>query len=663
MGRGPLGHPYLDPVKWIVAATALAVLLPASEVDACSCVAPRMSRLLVPADGAEAFPTNGILRVYLEAFPERLRADLAREYRLRGPDGEVALRAQVLATRLDLIPTRPLRPSSTYTLEQVFAYDSDGNLISDTERARPRSPTRGAWFPVSRFTTAASAATARARPITLASASFDFRFGGGDCGPGVSLVAETQLPHPLTDSDLLELRVVGLGIVDTVPITNPNVPSMQLHASNMNCNPDPVTIGWSSGLEIEVILRDAAGHELGSTGRQVPAGSPERSGWLRNRSRAGDLPAWSQIRMVQPTVAANEGPQGCPHGFEVVREQDLVEHGGPWMYGARSTLASDGRRAWLGFEESQVGPPARIVRVDGERIRTLSTPAISGIPRALLAGRHGPIILSQTYRSGGGGTNGTLTSLRGVDLHAAWSHDLGDGDAWRVAMGSRRVVAGWRSGGNLTYAMFDARSGSPIQTTVRTGLPIDRGSSEGAALAHVRDRFLFAWTPSRSRTLETLVVDLQGNASDAREIAMTGADIPDMVGAGDRAALVNADRGRIQLAMLDRDGRIASAPRVISTGTDNRIPRVAYNGRFLAVGWETHPRGGAYVVAVDLRGRVSPVLRLDHGERHAGTIGLAPTPDGFLASFTTNYQGTAVLRALRCRADAPMRAPSSIGPD
>ena len=123
---------------------------------------------------------------------------------------------------------------------------------------------------------------------------------------------------------------------------------------------------------------------------------------------------------------------------------------------------------------------------------------------------------------------------------------------------------------------------------------------------------------------------------------------------------MNSHRGRIQIALLDRAGHLVGAPRVVGSGTDNRLPRVVYDGLIFAVGWEAYPRGGAFVAAVDRDGRVSPVLRLDHGERRAGSVGLAPSEDGFFASFTTNYEGTAVLRALRCRDTAPLGAPLRI---
>ncbi len=649
---------------WVVGLGAVVAMCSVtSTASACSCVGARMSRMVVPIDGTEAFPTNGIIRVYLTAFPEALRSRIASEYRLVGPEGNVALRNRVVGTRLDLIPQSPLAASTAYTLEQVHAYNNAGALLSDSERAIAQGNVRGAWFGVTSFTTAAGPAPSRTRPLTMASAGFDFRFGGGDCGPGVSLNAEVQLPQPLRDTDLIELRVFGLGVVRSAPLITHD-PTTRIYASNTMCNPDPVNIGWSRGLQIEVVLVDAAGHELGSTGRQVPAGTPARPGWDRQRSsRMGDLPAWNQIRMVTPAVQTS-GPAACPHGFEVTESHPLVERGGPWMYGARSSLDGGGRRAWVAFQENETGPPARIVELSAGRrthaLRPYSVP-ISGIPRALAAGRRGPFVLAQTYTRGGGDTNTSLYAVRGRRI--AWSRELGDGDAWRIALGSERVIAGWRHNGTLNYAMFNARTGAPSAAPVRTSHTIHRGSSEGAALAHVGDRFIFAWTPEgRDDPMKTMVVNTSGQARDAHAIDMRGAGIPDMVGAANRAALVNSNRGQIQWAMLDSDGRLSGQPIVVSTGRDNRIPRIAYNGEFFAVGWETHPTGGVYVVAVDAEGHVSPVLRLDQGEPHAGSVGLTRTRSGFLASFTTNYQGTAVLRALRCRDNAARRAPASLTP-
>src|SRR5690606_31613522 len=114
---------------------AIGVIATPAAARACSCVPPRLSRDVLPRDGAEQFPTDGVIHVFLTAFPLAARKALASEYRLRDAAGaEVPVDPRVVGTRLDLVPRAPLRPSTKYSLEQVFAFDEAGVRLGDTER-------------------------------------------------------------------------------------------------------------------------------------------------------------------------------------------------------------------------------------------------------------------------------------------------------------------------------------------------------------------------------------------------------------------------------------------------------------------------------------------------------------------------------------------------
>ncbi|MCA9527415.1 MAG: hypothetical protein KC549_14090, partial [Myxococcales bacterium] len=194
-----------------------ALALPVGSALACSCIEAIPSREVVPRDGATGFPVDGRVRIFLSAFPPALRARLADEYRLRGPEGLVPLQATVVATRLDLAAT--LKPRTTYTLEQVFAYDAHGQRLSDSERfatLRGRPAAQRLWYAVSRFTTGDARAVAPPAQPTVERVNVGYRHGGGDCGPGTSLYARFQVPAA-GPFDVLELEVDGHGVVATAP--------------------------------------------------------------------------------------------------------------------------------------------------------------------------------------------------------------------------------------------------------------------------------------------------------------------------------------------------------------------------------------------------------------------------------------------------------------
>ncbi|MBX3274684.1 MAG: hypothetical protein KF729_30740 [Sandaracinaceae bacterium] len=657
--------------------TALSVLaacvaLQPAEARACSCVPPRLSRVTVPAEGARGFPTDGTIRVFLTAFPEGARASVASEYRLRDARGAlVPLRSEVVRTRLDLRPEAALRPDAEYTLEQVFAYAASGERVTDTDRARGRARgLRGVWFPLATFRTASGPSARRAVTPSLDQVSVAIRRGGGDCGPGLALGGSAGLAAA-GDFDVLELHVRGQGVIDTAPAAA----SVRLGGGDLLCSFDPITIAVApqTPLELEVVARDASGAVLGRSAPVRPGLSGAPPARSQAPARAG---GWAPVAIVAaPPAAASAGPAACPHGFEVASASTAAPAHGPWMYGARASLSSNGRTAWLAFASDEEGSAAmRLARVEADaRVRSVATSAL-GLPAISATLADGPLIVSRTYaRSAGNAITSSATlAAFAPDGAIRWSRPLeGAGDGYRIATSTGPALVAWAATDPryqrwLAFALFDPASGAPIGRLTRTRHGIDGGESEAPAVAHVGDRFLCAWVEGRGMgagPMRVMTIGQDGQAGTPRELPISGQGIPDMVSAGRRAALVTSDRGRIRWALVDDAGALVAGPVVASegVGADSRVPRIAYDGRVFAVAWETHPGEGIYVAAIDEAGAVSPALRLDRGTEPASTVGIAPAPRGFYASFTADRSRTE-LRHLVCRTAPSVGPPARIPP-
>ena len=648
---------------------------------ACSCMRASLSRRTVPADGASGFPTDGVIRVFLTAFPPAVRGALAAEYRLRDEAGQlVRLRSNVVNTRLDLIPVEALRPGSTYTLERVFAYASSGEQLSDSQRARAHADgvaLRGAWFPELSFRTAQGPATpAQRAPVVIDperagghSMRLNFAHGGGDCGPGISVFADVQLPADVAATDVLELQVQGRAGSVVVLDTSPAEGVTRAYAGNMMCNPDPVAVPDRGRLRL--VLRDAAGAQLGASPWR-PAIRP--SGPVPRRPRGRPRPpawlsAWSAIPVTSLRAVRSAGPSACPQGFEVVSRVEVAPHGAPTAYADRSQLTTDGRSGWITFR----GAPADPVQLQRVRSDGSASPIdVSGVQanaEALLAAPLGPLLVSRTY--GGGSSTATLIQWSPSGGAPRWTRPLPHvGGGYRTAHGGGRVLAAWGAVTPtyerlLSYGLFDERTGRSIAPLTHTAFGIDTGTTEAPAVACLDDRFVIAWTSvhsMRAGPVHTLVVHPDGSVEPRRILTLRGDGIPDLVSAGSVGGFVNASDGQIQFALLDRDGALERPPALVSGGVpggNGRLPRVAYRGGVFAVAWETMPRGGVYVVAVDAQGHVSPALRMDRGLQSANAVGIAPSSDGFLASYTSG-PSRGMLARLRCRAQPPGGAPARV---
>lgn len=638
---------------------------PHGRAKACTCRVPPMSRLLAPADGADSFPVDGTIRVFLTASPPSVRAALASEYRLLDAQSQlVPFDSALVGTRLDLKPRAPLQPGATYELQQVFAFGEDGTRFGDDERLRGQDRhVRGAWFRVASFQTAAT--PSQRAPVSLSvSAARHFAMGGGDCGPGNSLGTHFRLPASIIEGDVVELHVQGQGVVDSALAAD----TAALYAGNMMCNSDPVTLAAGS-LRYKVVVMDASGREVArSRWGSPPERPPQR--WRPRRVRSPAMPtAWSNIQIGEVNALTPVGPTACAHGFEATARPDAAAVNAPRSYGARSTLSTNGREGWLAFSPNPESGTMLVHAPQSGAQRQMNNPA-TGFPLALASGRNGGFLISQVHPS----PAPREASLVSFDRRGAsrWTQPLGaNGDAYRVAAGGGVVFAAWGVQDpsyqrHLSYALFDARAGSLI-TAEDTHFGIHTGSSEGPALAFVGGRFLLAWTPSLGGSavaMRTMVVGRGGEQSVGPTILrMEGEGVPDMAGGGGHAALVTSKRGEILWALLDPEGNITRGPIVVSgavPGHDHRLPRVAWNGSVFAVAWEENRLGAVQVVAVDLAGRVSPPTRLDDGGPRASTVALGALGQGFLTSFSR--RGHATLMELHCRTSAVPGPPARIEP-
>lgn len=654
----------------LVLALAITVACWPSEAEACSCVQPSMHRSLFPADGATDVPRGVTLRVFTRGFGDGLRDALAAEYRLRPEGGRpVRLRPRVVGTRIDLKPENRLRPSTTYVIEQLFAFAPSGERMSDLERfgaANRSRRSRGAWFPVARFETGRGDPPRRQETPTLQSAEVHFRHGGGDCGPATSFHVEFDVNE--RPGDVVDLELSVQGVVATAPGADTDI-----WVGDTMCNSDPVTLQYSPAAEVRLVHRDATGREIGST-----AWGPLGSSNVQARSRLGFAPhrthhpmptgliaRWRDLDVVTPTGSTASGPTGCEHGFEITSRQEVAASNAPWHYGARSTLDTNRRgERWLAFGGENGG---QLVKATTGNVESL--PIRRPLwPSDLVAGRQTLWMSASTGRSN--------VSVFGLDRQggARWERRLPhEGRSHRLARGGGHVLAVWGATGQpiyrrfLAWALIDETSGELVRPAVQSTNEIETGTTEGPAVAALPDRFLVAWTSAigmRAGPSYVMSIGLDGQAQPKVEVAIDGVGVPDMAAAGSRAAFVNSDRnGQIRFFLLDGGGALVHGPSNISVGVgrNNRLPRVAWGGQVFAVAWEVYPGGGAYVAAVAPDGTPSAPVRIDlPGEEIAGTLGIAPTDGGFAASYT-HHRGQAALVGLQCRSGAPPGPPARIG--
>jgi hypothetical protein len=671
----------LRPAFFVLLALCLASLASPPPVHACSCVPPRIDRTVLPADGATDVPVDATLRVLLHGFPVAMRADLGGEYRLIDTAGRVVpLDVVVAGNRLDLRPRAPLGARATYTLEQVFAFGRDGARLTDTERfMAPAGSVRGAFFPVSRFTTRPSSA-ARALTVRTREAGLQFRQGGGDCGPGASLGVVPEPVAGALPTDLYELRIQGLGAVRSALTTESHI-----HVGDLLCDPDPITLPSGRSVSYQLAVIDASGREIGATGWEtVTGGGRRRPGRTFPAGRASV--GWSSTSLIAtPALRTATGPRGCAHGLEETARLEVVPDGSPWAFGDRASSAVVGVDAWLAYpgQGSTGSPPVRLFslpppsgRAQSPWSATSHPSSIAGMPELLLSSSSALFVVARSYAPGGGGT-ATINALDasggpGVAPRVQWSHPIESVvGRYRGAVGGGQLLIAYGRRApdyseSLSFVFFDAATGAP-STTLDTAQGIDT-NAEGAAVAYFGGRFVVAWPSgvglSGRGPFRVASVDAAGLGTPA-DLAIDSYSPPDLVAADGVGGLATATRsGQVQLSILDPSGQISGGPFEVSRGVgggDNRNPRVAWDGQRFAVLWETHPDTGANVTVIDATGHVAPPLRIDRAEINASGLAIVPTPRGFVASYTGGHGDHGMVVALGCRSQPPSGPPPSIG--
>lgn len=662
------------------------LLLPAAQ--ACSCVAPRLERDLVPRDGATAFPTDGRLRVWFSGgWPTDLVERLGDEYRLRGPDGAlVPLAVEVEGTTLVLAPRRDLAPHATHTVERVYAY-ADGRLVSDERwmavvggRPRAKVPTPAEvgryWYPEARFMTGDGPAGRPVGAPVVEKATWSARRGGGDCGPGEGVGVDLRVPAGLDPSDVLGLEVRGRGVVwraralawPTVlgPAPEDGLPR-QASANDYRCSPAPVHLDVSRRVRVRAVAWSAAGERVRGPWVVAQPGKDARVPGRHRRSRE-PLPvdAFLSPPPEEPSRPATTGPTACPFGLSGADPAYVVERewvqvrrypkawlgpGGPWA------LVEDTDKA---LSLAPVGRPGEAVPVGPIR-DAVAAPAAGDPPLVVAA------------RAEGGRVR--------VARPGAWERELqADQDAMpTAAVGGGRVFVLWTRRGEgdakrerwPTWVVLDEATGEEL---ARGGLGEDEGPATGEARAAGWDgeAFVVSWdhvgyellgpTAPRVHT-ETDGERLTRVLPDGRvagTLRLPTLQSPALAVA--EGVIVGAwDVDRVtHVAWLDRTGIVAGP---FPIAPELGAWEVAVNGELAAVVNGGAFGGDAKVYVVDRAGRVSPPWTLGHGAP-ALAPSLAPAGDGFLVGYGSSlYPGDGwrpTVERLECRSDVPFGAPDAI---
>ena len=278
---------------------AAVVLLSASPAEACTCIGSRLSRSVVPADGAREVPTDSVVRVFLGGgWPVEAREALRSEYRLVDDTGRVVPAAVAsLDNTLTLTPTATLAPGRTYSVERLYLYRR-GEQVSDEHRValaqRDDDPGRTnderRWFADSRFQTSPRPVRApRARAELLRAEPY--YSDNTSCGPTSQLTVAYALDRAPGPLEVLALELEGRGLLRIFEPPARRRDELVLQAGM--CVPDPIFLGADSP-PVRVVLLD-------SGGRTITASAYAPAGWvgpLRERPE----PPWPTPRPLPRLV-------------------------------------------------------------------------------------------------------------------------------------------------------------------------------------------------------------------------------------------------------------------------------------------------------------------------------------------------------------------------
>ena len=263
------------------------LLLGIHDATACSCVFD-LRRTLAPAPGSVA--TDVRLAVVFDGpHLDEVIADAAQGgYRLVGPDGVVAadLALGPSGHAVHLVPEEPLQPGGTYVLEErvprlpagVAPPDRLGSPWRDeadrllTDEAvytlilsgrRDQDPVTldHSWVAVGRYRARAGRSPIPEAPRGLR-ASFHYRIGGGDCGPGTGIVLEAD-PAPDVAFYRIEQRGRGPVAVDTI-LDRQGEPRGRWWVSDLHCSSPTVPQIRDGRYTVRLVAVGASGAEAAS---------------------------------------------------------------------------------------------------------------------------------------------------------------------------------------------------------------------------------------------------------------------------------------------------------------------------------------------------------------------------------------------------------------
>jgi hypothetical protein len=654
---------------WGLNLLALLAWLQPGSAQACSCAEPRLDREVVPADGSVDFPVDGQVRIFLTGgYPAPLRARLGEEYRLIGPEGPVAFTAAVEHTRLDLRPVAPLAPQTRYVLEAVFAYDAAGQRLDDEDRAArgPARTERRYWFPVVTFTTGERAGAPATRVPDLAEVRIDHRVGGGDCGPGTSLLALWR-PVPLAPFETYALEVQGHGVVKTSARAGPPYDGrVSLTVSDTLCTADP----YSLAPKTQRAERSPEGRSEPRTLRARlvvlgPSGTRSETLWTRSFADSSlfghfekrtpvekPLPdQWFVGTPSDPPAQAPVGPPACPHGLEAGDRWEVDAHWTPRTYESTPAVgpAAGGAAALVQAEAGGLW-----VRVGAQPARE---PIVAGRMAGGVLGLGGGAVLAVHP----GDADFRLTALA-ADGTPRWTRSLAQqhiNGRRRVAWCQGRFVAAWQQidekafqNTTLHWALLDADG-----HTIARGPGERTGMIDGLGLGCHGDGFALVTPTVPGHTTPVLrLIDPQGQVKVVPAPALAGQTWSITRWRAGSAIATTQRRGGVHVVLLDGTGAVIRVIEV-ARGRNDRKPAVAAWGELLAVAWETWPGQKAWATVLDTEGRVAEPIALGRGLSRMTTAISAPE-NGPLVVGAVRDIGFEI-EALRCRVapgpGAPLR--------
>jgi hypothetical protein len=544
---------------------AVSVSVRPQEVQACSCVPGEIRREIVIGPPGTPVPTDTTIRVFLSGFPPNLRKALGREYRIIDETGGVVpLRVRVTQTRLDLQPTRPLRPSTTYTVQRIYAYDSEGVQMTDRERLRASSSSgmQRAWFSIARFETASGPSVAGPRSLGLDFAEMYTLQGGGDCGPAIGLQVGLDPKANLEFTDVIELEVKGHGMVATEPWLRGQ---RYMGANDVSCNSDPVTLPDMPTMRVRLVVVDVAGRRNPGPWVEVMRKGPGLKGNYRRSPESAMLDSW----FGPPVVAATgkqDWPPACPHGFETTAVHQAASTGGPTSYEDPSHIGWAGNEVVVGLHGISL-----VWVAEAGSIRRRGDVQLSGYLTGSYVDHHGVAIVTRTFDD----QEGVVHRLHAIGPKGVlqWSRSLGPGSTpfSSIAANRNRMLVTYIEGGYLTWSLVSRGKGHRLKTA-RTWKRVrrERGPAVSALLA---DHFILAYPMQDLHAVELLAVSKTGRLLWDKtlpfETFVTGSNPDgylDIASAGRSAGLVMVRHGNIELRVINPAGDIEAGPIDVSAG-------------------------------------------------------------------------------------------------